>query len=168
MVEELNSGFLVDAYTSPVVVKIMGRASFINSAPLRDFFHRMIQSGKTEFLMDFQECTTMDSTFLGITAGVALELRKQTPPGKLVLCRLGERNLELVKNLGLHRILLLDEGNTAAKLSNGEALKGMPLSEQENAKMVLKAHETLCQCDDSNKERFQDVIHFLKNQIEEN
>jgi len=168
MVEELNSGFLVDVYSDPVIVKIKGRASFINSSPLRDFFHKMIDEGKSHFLMDFQDCSTMDSTFLGITAGIALELKKLQPAGSLILCRLGDRNLELVKNLGLHRILLVDENANGKSMKNVEELKGKTLSEQENAKMVLQAHEQLCACDESNKERFQDVIGFLKNQIEEN
>ena len=50
----------------------------------------------------------MDSTFLGVLAGIALELRKRTPKGSLVLARMGQRNLELIRNLGLHQLLTVD------------------------------------------------------------
>src|SRR5580692_3808369 len=97
--------YSVDAYTDPVLVRIEGRASFQNSACLRDFITEMSRRGKNRFVIDFLRCTGMDSTFLGVLAGAALSLR---PPGgdakgNIVLVRLGPRNLELIKNLGLHR-----------------------------------------------------------------
>jgi len=167
MIDDLNSGFLVDVYSDPVIVKIKGRASFINSAPLQDFFHKLIEDGKTHFLMDFQKCTTMDSAFLGILAGVALNLRELQPAGSLIFSRLSALNLEEVKKLGLHKILIVDETTEGKKIDHTEELKGAPLNDQEYAKMVLQAHEQLCECDESNKERFQDVLYFLKNQFAE-
>ncbi|HKB57390.1 MAG TPA: STAS domain-containing protein, partial [Lacunisphaera sp.] len=77
--------FLVDAYATPVIVRIDGRASFTNSGGLKDFFNEMFKHGKKRFVVDFQLCTSMDSTFLGVLAGAALELRRQTPPGALTL-----------------------------------------------------------------------------------
>ncbi|HEY9249325.1 MAG TPA: STAS domain-containing protein, partial [Rariglobus sp.] len=105
MADVTKPTFLVDATSDPVAIRIEGRASFQNSACLNDFFSELIGQGKTRFMMDFLNCTSMDSTFLGVLAGVALQLRKQTPSGSLVLCRMGARNLELVRNLGLHRLL---------------------------------------------------------------
>src|SRR5215212_9316353 len=104
--------YLVDAYSDPVVVRIEGRASFQNSACLRDFITEMLARGKTRFVLDFQHCTSMDSTFLGVLAGAALELRKskQERNGSLVVTRVGQRNLELMRNLGLHRLLTIDAG----------------------------------------------------------
>ena len=108
MPEPTKPTFLVDAYAHPVVVRIEGRASFANSGSLKDFVAEMIRSGKTRFVIDFAACTSMDSTFLGVLAGAALELRRQTPPGGLTLARVGERNLELIRNLGLHRLATVD------------------------------------------------------------
>jgi anti-anti-sigma factor len=69
----------VDAYADPVVVRLEGRASYANSACLQDFLTQMIGQAKARFVMDFQNCTSMDSTFLGVLAGAALELRKRNP-----------------------------------------------------------------------------------------
>ncbi len=78
--------FLVDAYADPVVVRIEGRASFLNSAAVKDFFTAMIGQGKTRFAVDFKGCASMDSTFLGVLAGAAIQLRKLTPPGARASC----------------------------------------------------------------------------------
>lgn len=168
--EEPN--FLVNPYNEPVVVRIIGKATFQNCSPLRDFFNQMAERDKRSFVIDFQKCKGMDSTFLGILAGVGIQMMKLSPPGTVVLSRLGPRNLELVHNLGLHRIMTVDSGDSVsdANLDDAESFPATEgqLSEIENARMVLQAHENLVEIDDSNKTKFQDVISFLKNQVEEN
>lgn len=163
--------FLVNPYDDPVIVKITGKASFLNSGPVKDLFDRLVDQGKQRFVVDFQHCTGMDSTFLGILAGLGIRLMKMEPRGSVVLCRLGDRNRELVRNLGLHRLLILDEGEALEGAEPKEGLEavdaGKRLSEVENARLVLQAHENLVEIDASNKTKFQDVISFLKNQMDE-
>lgn len=161
--------YLVDAYADPVVVRLEGRACHANSACLQDFFTQMIGQGKTRFVMDFQNCTSMDSTFLGVLAGAALELRKRNPPGRLVLCRVGHRNLELLRNLGLHRLLTVDAGDFPMDFGqNAAALDpACDRSELENARLVLEAHENLVIADPANQGKFQDVLAFLRNRVEQ-
>ena len=170
MAEVPNSPvFLVDAYSDPVVVRIEGRACFANSAGLRDFFHQMVAQGRTRFVLDFDHCASMDSTFLGVLAGEALELRRQAPPGSLVLCRIGRRNLELVRNLGLHRLLTVDAGEAPPAANPGAAplVNGREHGELEDARLVLEAHESLVAADPSNRGKFQDVMLFLRRRLEQ-
>lgn len=162
--------FLVDAFASPVVIKIDGRASFMNCSCLRDFFTELIRQGKTKFVVDFRQCASMDSTFLGVLAGAALELRKLSPPGSLIVARLGPRNLELLRNLGLHRLMVIDTGAADATVETamGQALTcSAPRSELDNARMVLEAHENLVSADAGNQTKFQDVLTFLKTRVEQ-
>ncbi len=156
--------FLVDAYADPVVVRIEGRASFLNSAALKDFFTAMIGQGKTRFAVDFKGCASMDSTFLGVLAGAAIQLRKLSPPGSLTLVRVGERNLELIRNLGLHRLATVDTGGSVTEGTMNQ-LDARKLGEIEGAKLVLEAHENLVATDPDNATKFQDVLAFLRNQI---
>ena len=166
MADATKPTFLVDATSDPVAVRIEGRASFQNSACLNDFFTELIGQGKRRFVMDFQNCTSMDSTFLGVLAGVALQLRKQKPAGSLVLCRVGARNLELVRNLGLHRLLTVDVETTDVNLSTSAALPCAPeKNELESARLVLAAHENLIAADETNLAKFQDVLAFLKTRV---
>jgi anti-sigma B factor antagonist len=160
MADATKPSFLVDAFSDPVAIRMEGRASF------QDFFNELIWRGTTRFVMDFNHCTSMDSTFLGMLAGVALQLRKLSPPGSLVLCRLAARNLELVRNLGLHRLLTVDTEIVDVNLNAKVALPCAPeKAELESARMVLAAHENLVTADEANRARFQDVLTFLKNRV---
>jgi anti-sigma B factor antagonist len=160
--------YLVNAYSNPVVVRIEGRASFQNSSCLRDFISEMLRQGKARLVIDFTHCTSMDSTFLGVLAGAAMELKKATPPGSLILARLGQRNLELIRNLGLHRLLTVDAGDLAVNFGKCDtALQCENQSEVENARLVLEAHENLVSVDENNRAKFQDVLAFLKNRLEQ-
>ena len=159
--------YLVDASADPVVVRIIGRASFQNSACLRDFIGEMTGQGRTRFVLDFQQCTSMDSTFLGVLAGAALVLRQQRPAGSMVLARVGQRNLELLRNLGLHRLLTVDAGDFPMNFEKcDKALHCADRSEIESARLVLEAHENLVAVDETNRGKFQDVLAFLKNRLE--
>lgn len=167
MSETQQPTFLVSAYTDPVVVQINGKANYLNCNTFREFIEKMVREGKSRIVLDFEHCKGMDSTFLGILAGTALELRKQTPAGVLILSKLGERNHELVCNLGLQNLLTIAEdlSNCSDTVVDAEfsALKNMEVSD---AKNVLSAHENLVQADTENAAKFQDVIAFLKNQVE--
>jgi anti-anti-sigma factor len=167
MSEPIQPTFLVSAYSDPVVVQINGKANYLNCNTFREFIEKIVSEGKSRIVLDFENCKGMDSTFLGILAGTALELRKQTPAGVLIICKLGERNHELVCNLGLQNLLTIGEDlpecPDAAAEAEFSALKNVEVS---NAKNVLNAHENLVKADTENAAKFQDVIAFLKNQVE--
>ncbi|MDB6168558.1 MAG: anti-sigma-factor antagonist [Verrucomicrobia bacterium] len=168
MSENHKPTYLVDAYSDPVVIRIDGRASFQNSACLREFMGELLRQGKTRFVVDFLHCTSMDSTFLGVLAGSALELRRVAPGGSLVLARIGPRNLELIRNLGLHRLLTVDSGDFPMNFDKcDQPLACDDRSELESARMVLEAHENLVSVDEANRSKFQDVMAFLKNRVEQ-
>lgn len=168
MTDKEQPVFWVDAYSDPVLLRIEGRASFLNAAPVRELFEQVVADGCRRVVIDFQNCTSMDSTFLGILTGAALRMRKVEPQGQIVLSRLSERNLELVRNLGLHRLLMVDSGEGSLALQNRPGAAVQPLSpgavlkQEENERLVLEAHESLVEADKSNYRKFQDVLSFLK------
>lgn len=157
--------FLVSAYSEPVVVQINGKANYLNCNTFRDFIEKMRADDKTQFVLDFTNCKGMDSTFLGILAGTALELRKLTPPGVFIICNLGERNHELICNLGLQNLLTIGDDLPE---SDGAEFSELQNIEVSDARTVLNAHENLVKADDQNAAKFQDVISFLRNQVEQN
>jgi anti-sigma B factor antagonist len=169
MADSAKPVFLVDAFSDPIVIRIDGRASFQNSGCIHDFFNERIKDGKTRFVIDFQKCASMDSTFLGVIAGAGLQLRKLKPPGSLVLAHIGPRNLELVRNLGLHRLVTVDTDD--AGVSPEQAAQPLPCDaprgELESARLVLEAHENLVTTDEANRGKFQDVLAFLRTRVEQ-
>jgi anti-sigma B factor antagonist len=166
MATEAPPVFLVHTNGDPVVLVIAGRASYLNCAPVAQFFEKLIKQGRRRFVIDFPRCTGMDSTFLGLIAGAALEATKAQPPGGLCLMGLSPRNLELVRNLGLHRILGVDCGDYPMNFSPDQARALVAPDQQElaSARLILKAHENLVAADAANLGKFQDVLAFLKTQ----
>ncbi|MFP4069888.1 MAG: STAS domain-containing protein [Verrucomicrobiota bacterium] len=159
--------FLVSAYSDPVVVRINGKANYLNCNEFREFIETMVSEGNTHFVIDFEHCIGMDSTFLGILAGTALELRKSSKPGVLVICNLSERNHELICNLGLQNLLTIAEDLPEEATGSERQFAGLNNVEVSDARNVLQAHENLVQASDENSAKFQDVIAFLRNQVED-
>ena len=156
--------FLVSADSDPIVIQIHGKANYLNCSNFREFMEKMVGDGKLQFLLDFEHCKGMDSTFLGILAGCALELRKQEPAGCLTICKLGQRNSELIVNLGLQALLTIRESEDCDQApADFASLENKEVSDAAN---VLDAHENLVKADEQNAAKFQDVIAFLKNQVE--
>lgn len=154
--------FLVSAYSDPVAVKINGKANYLNCNSFRKFIETIIAGGSRHIFIDFEACKGMDSTFLGILAGTAIELRKLTPAGDLVIGKLSNRNYELISNLGLQNLLTISKEGSVAS----DHLDALQNQEVSDAKNILKAHENLADADTDNVAKFQDVIAFLRNQVE--
>jgi anti-anti-sigma factor len=155
--------FRADTSSDPVLVRVDGRATFQNSGCLREFIARMLAQGKPRLVLDFGGCEGVDSTFLGVLAGAAIEIRRTAPEGSLVIVRAGTRNLELMRNLGLHRLLTLDSSAGVVGLGKFDtALQVRRQSEAESARLVLEAHENLVAADEANRSKFQDVLAILR------
>jgi anti-sigma B factor antagonist len=167
MANDAQPVYLVLATTDPVVLAINGRASYLNCAPVAQFFDKMLKLGRKRFILDFNRCTGMDSTFLGIVTGVAGATRSGEMAG-VTLMGLSPRNLELVRNLGLHRLATVDCGEYPMNFSTNKAQTLSAPAQQElaSAKLILKAHENLVAADEGNREKFQDVLTFLKGQAQ--
>lgn len=165
MSETKQPTFLVSAENDPVTVQVHGKANYLNCNHFREFMETMLNAGKNEIRIDFTHCKGMDSTFLGILAGSAIELNSHTPPGRLSIGHLGEQNRELITNLGLQKLLHIEDGVVEGEPAGG--LTGLENREVDEAAEVLNAHQNLVQADAANATRFEDVITFLKNQVQE-
>lgn len=163
-----DTSFLVTASEGPLILRIKGKANYLNCGSVGYFFDRTIEEGYRQYVVDFLECSGMDSTFLGLLASAGLQLREKDPPGSLVLVRLNDRNKELVQNVGLHNLMVIEDTIPNLDFQSVQPLGGDPGREKDleaNSKMVLKAHEALLEADESNKQKFQDVVTFLRSQV---
>ena len=157
---------LVGCIEKTAWVKVQGRGSFQNSGGLKEFSRQMMNRGCRKFVVDLENCELMDSTFMGTLAGIALRLR-ELGQGKVAAIHLNERNKDLLQNLGLDRIIDIDE--TLALESQPGNLVQPKDSLDENAKrdLLLSAHEALAETDPQNAVRFKDVLEFLKQESKE-
>jgi anti-anti-sigma regulatory factor len=164
MSEQKQPTFLVNAYTEPVSVQVYGKANYLNCNHFREFMESMLRADKAEIHINFAECKGMDSTFLGILAGSALELKRHSPPGRLSISNLSEHNSELITNLGLQSLFHME--NPPSGENSTKNLKSLENREVDDASEVLNAHENLVEAEADNAARFEDVITFLKSQVE--
>ena len=160
-------------------VKVVGRGSFQNSGCLKAFYQQLLKEGVSRFVVDLDACTYLDSTFLGILLGLGLKL-KDAGTGLLHILNANPRNLELLRNLGLDRLIIIDGGNSSgsgggnglgAGSLNGvkeEGLEEVPCpvpTREEAAPTILEAHENLMQFDPRNIPKFKDVVEFLREDL---
>jgi hypothetical protein len=144
-------------------------------------------------VVDLEACTYLDSTFLGILLGLGLKLR-EAGNGLLHILNASPRNLELLRNLGLDRLINIDgnsppvtQGGSSFGGGNGrtlgtglgsrsvnlngvkdEHLEEMPCpvpTRAEAAPTILEAHENLMEFDPRNVPKFKDVVEFLREDL---
>jgi len=147
---------------------VEGRGSFQNSGNLKDFAREMVDRGYREFILDLQGCATMDSTFMGTMAGVALRL-KELGQGYLHVVHCPDRSRELLSGLGLDQLFAIHSGGATApqctQLQNETSAPSAAEEKIERAKEMIDAHEALCQAAPENVLRFKDVLDFLKQDL---
>lgn len=128
-----------------------------------------IESGFNNVVIDLEQCSGMDSTFMGTMAGIAMRLMK-IPDAKLKVASPGERNRQSLEDLGLDSLMEIDpeDGSWDERLI--EMRKKMkPCSDQaakqDKAPHVLDAHKKLCEVDSRNTKKFATVLDFLEADI---
>ena len=163
----IKSDYQVHESQNTCVLKVLTKASYTNCEPVRIFFDQQFESGKKTFIVDFDNCSSVDSTFLGILVGLALKLRSSDPKGKLILVNLRERNLQTVKNLGIHRIAQVSsfKVNDKKDLIN---LNSEKLEKAVDSETIHFAHKTLMELNAKNLKVFCDVVSFLEKDLERN
>lgn len=140
-------------------IRVVGRGSFQNSTGLKEVAAKMSALGHHEFIIDLKDCELMDSTFMGTLAGIAIKLGDG---GHIRIIRANPRNRQVLANLGLDRILSLEDTAPVpppqGRMRNAE---GHPPRRAERG-AIIEAHENLVAANPENSIRFKDVIEFLK------
>ena len=146
-------------------VKIVGRANFTSSVDLRTLIDELLQKGYAWFVLDLTDCVLMDSTFLGVLAGLGLKIngpRAGRGDRTLELFNPNARILELLENLGVLHLFKITEGQIAfpEKTDTRELTPGQT-SREEVKLTCLEAHKTLMELNPENVSRFKELTQFL-------
>ena len=105
---------------------------------------------------------------MGTLVGIAIRLPEQSPQGKLTVVNANDRNAQLLENLGLTKIFPVqkdtagfeEQARQVSSLLEATTIVDMPI--EQRSKEVQKAHETLSEVSEENRERFKDVVEFLR------
>ena len=149
-----------------VWIRVHGMGSFKASPTLKAFVGAAMQHGCRRVLLDMQACTNMDSTFMGVLAGLALELRPHQ--GVVELLNLSERNRAALITLGLGTLVTLQAVVPAdAPVPTMHRLTATA-DVANAAATILAAHENLITAAPENQPKFKDLVTQLKDEIQRN
>ncbi len=145
-------------------VKIIGRANFNSSIDFKTLINELRQKGYSYFVLDLSECALMDSTFLGVLAGLGLKMERHPEGGgpAIELLNPNARIAELLENLGVLHLFRVTQGPLTLP-DQAQALPHTPANatKEELTEASLEAHRTLMEINPGNVTRFKDVAQFL-------
>jgi anti-anti-sigma regulatory factor len=149
-------------------VKLPGRANFTSSVDFKTLVSELRARHVNHYVLDLGECVTMDSTFLGVLAGLALrnadgkETHSAQDKLRLDLLNPNQRIAELLDNLGVvHLFNVLQQANPCTALFEPVQSDGPQPTKEEISRNCLEAHQLLMRINPENIPKFKDVTQFL-------
>lgn len=152
------------------LVRVEGRGSFTNSMTMKSFATYMTRRNPAlRLILDLRHCDSMDSTFMGVLAGLALEALRAGRE-KLILVNVGDHCYRLLRNLGILSLIDIRRDDIAGMREGEKQLEPMgevSTSRLDQICLTLQAHRELVEIDKQNELRFQAVIEYLEKSLQE-
>jgi len=168
-----DSNLLVSESEKFALVKLIGRGTFKNSAPFKEFIeYAGVSKGKC-LVLDMTDCVNLDSTFMGIVAGISGHYSIKSLP-KPILINVSEKTRDNLCHLGVASVvnmMTLSEcpeeiRNLVEETPVADELELKDLDKLSQAEMMLEAHEKLVEIHEKNVSEFQDVLDYLRKRVE--
>ncbi len=152
-----------------VWIKISGRANFTWSLDLKKLIDELWRRGHRRVILELRDCITMDSTFLGELAGIALkfaEARKRGEDCSVEIANSNARISDTLENVGMAPLFQMAQ-TTSCESEKFEPLTrdGEAPSREDLTRNCLEAHKTLMALDSANIGKFKDVKEFLEDDL---
>ena len=154
------------------LVKVEGRGSFKISASLKQFGDAVVLQKLPLLLLDMGSCVGMDSTFMGVLAGIASRMKAHT--GSVVLVNCSSRTRGLLATLGLDQLIRgFEAGQTPSEYENiltarkpTEQLVSTSGKDSQTVRTMLDAHQNLVDLVPENLPQFKDVLMYLREEVQ--
>lgn len=153
-----------------VVIKVIGKGTHLQSPALRHVFEitRDLKPAP-QYIFDLEQCTMMDSTFMGTMASIGLYQRNALGT-QTIVTNMDEHVHYLLDTLGLKYIMDLRtqgrEPYTAQAERNLKPVESPNISHVDRIVMMIEAHERLVSIDNQNEVKFQGVLKSLRESLE--
>src|SRR5262245_8112294 len=146
-----------------ICIRIIGRANFASSVSFKAVVYGLRERGYGRFVLDLSECALMDSTFLGVLAGIGLNFdraRNGRHEPFVELLNPTPKVSELLDNLGITPYFKAIHSTRPIR-ERFDPLKSSETTRLELTRECLQAHRTLMDLNPANVSRFKDVTQFL-------
>lgn len=152
-----------------VVIRVEGRGNHLNAVNLRKVFDQFENSDQPpRYVIDLDQCESMDSTFMGTLAGVALKRRSAGLP-QMIVTNISGHVRRLLETLGLKFLIDMRPDCPRAEAIADDAFErseGGKMDRLERTVMMIEAHEQLIDVADDNAVKFQGVIDSLRDSLQ--
>lgn len=156
------SALCVAVVEQTAFIKIPGRANYASSIDLKTLVSELRQRGFSQFVLELRECMTMDSTFLGVLAGLVLRNGHPEPTApNIELLNPNSRVLDLIENLGVLSMFTVKNEDVPSTLLFEPANDHDAPTKEEVTRNCLEAHRTLMKVNPANIPKFKEVTQFM-------
>jgi anti-anti-sigma regulatory factor len=150
-----------------LLICVEGRGSFRTSSTLKQFVHRKLRdSSLNEIILDMAACTGMDSTFMGVLAGLASHPTCQSSH-RFHLTHLSEKNEQLLKTLGVNRVVTYSREGEESPTLDAQAQMTLEADQRTQAETSIEAHQNLVELSVENEAEFRSVIELLQQDLDQ-
>ncbi len=166
-VEQSNDDLQAAITGSKVFIRVTGRGSFKVSTTLKQFIARIIsQQPVSIVVLDLAECIGMDSTFMGVLAGLSGRLKQSGQT--LELINLSDKNIKLLATLGVDQVISHYSHSHGHDMPDqtAQSLSIDGITKKELAETALQAHQNLVELSEENRPRFKRVIEYLQADVD--
>ena len=165
---DIEQGLFAGGAKRVVRIAVRGPGNFALGPLLKQFAALAIEEGCRRLVLDLRECSAVDSTFLGVMAGLAGRMNRQGG-SRMDVIRVSEKLRDTLSTLGLDRLMALHSSapDDLAFLPEGtDGLQPLrpkpPPGRGETRRTMIEAHESLSELSEANARRFKDVLEFLR------
>lgn len=155
---------LTKPFESYLWIRPEGRGTFLESPIIKRFVEKSVEQGALKFVIDLEACPGMDSTFMGMLAGLGIGFRK-SGMGQIFVVGTSEKTRSSLKELGLQYLMKIEPKDPPWFERMDEARKALvPIDPNyigDKEAHILECHEDLCEADDANLARFKTVLEIM-------
>ena len=165
MENDLNENkYLYGEIENTVFIKAIGNSTMQNSKTVSDILDKLLCNDKKELILDMSECRYVDSTFLGLIAKYAMEIKMKWGTSLNILNPTESVSTGL-KQTGIEKFINKIENRDLDNLNIEEIQTKDFDNKMEKSKYILAMHKTLMNLNEQNKETFKNVVDLMEKSI---
>ncbi len=160
----MEDRFLYSELEDTIFIMIEGNATMKNSKTLSDLLKQIFDGEKKNLVFEMSKCNYLDSTFLGLIAKCALEIKKKWS-STLYIMNASNMVMNGLKQTGIDKFIeKLEDENLDIEATE---IEKSDFSERKDKTLyILEMHKTLVDLNDKNKETFKNVVDMIEKDLE--
>jgi anti-sigma B factor antagonist len=166
-----QNAILVGHYGGFIWIRAEGKGSFLLSPALKECAEALMSADHSSLVIDLEDCSGMDSTFMGTLAGLAIRVSKNFG-GNVHVVAASERNHRSLEDLGLDFLMKINEAGMPWEGHLDEVRSSLRACEvnrataiRTRAEHILDAHRKLSGLNEANTEKFEGVLSVLQAEL---